>query len=191
MVDAVSDPADVDIAQDAILGIVLNFPTEAARIFATVPVEAFDGRRTFIAQAIHGLRLRREPIDLSTVSIELMKRGTLSRVGAETVAKLAGSYGNRAVLDYHLDVLVRHMRLAKLEAIGTRLVQLTGANDADPFTLAEMARQQAQAIIDAHEADAEITTQTLEEFLAIEEAPYDWVIPDLLERSDQIGRAHV
>jgi hypothetical protein len=177
---------DVDIAQDAILGLVINYPEDAARVFATVPVDAFDGRRTLIAQAIHGLRLRREPIDLATVSIELMKRGTTSRVGADTVAKLASDYRIRPTLDFHLDVLVKHMRLSKLEAIGTRLVQYTGANDADPLEIANMAKQQAQAIIDAHEADADVETMTLDEFLAIEEAPYDWVIPDLLERADRL-----
>jgi hypothetical protein len=184
MVAAVSD--DLELAQDAILGIVLNFPTEAGRIFATVPVEAFDGRRKFIAEAIQGLRIRREPIDMGTVSIELQKRGTSSRVGGAEVARLASGYTARGALDYYLDVVVRHVRLAKLEAIGTRLVQYTGATDADPLALAELARQQAQAIIDAHEADADVDTMTLDEFLAIEEAEYDWVIPGLLERADRL-----
>jgi replicative DNA helicase len=177
---------DVDIAQDAILGLVLNFPTEAARVFGTVPAEAFEGRRALIAHAIQGLRLRREPVDMATVSIELQKRGHLSRVGGATVAQLASDYTIRPTLDYHLDVMVRHIRLCKLEAIGTRLVQYTGATDADPIELAELARQQAQAIIDAGEADADVDTMTLDEFLAVEDAEYDWVIPGLLERSDRL-----
>jgi AAA domain/DnaB-like helicase N terminal domain len=178
---------DVEIAQDAVLGIVLNHPAEAARIFGTVPVGSFDGRRRFIAEAIQGLRIRREPIDMTTVSIELMKRGTTSRVGAAEVARLASGYmASHPSLDFYLDVIVRHNRLAALEAIGTRLVQYTGATDADPLEIAQIARQQAQAIIDAGEADADVDTMTLDEFLAVEEAPYDWVIPDLLERADRL-----
>jgi hypothetical protein len=177
---------EVELAQDVILGIVLNHPEAAAKVFASVPVEAFDGRRAFIAQAIHGLRLRREPIDMASVSIELQKRGTLSRVGAAEPARLASAYSVRESLDFYLDVILRDMRLRKLEAIGTRLVQYVGANDADPLVLAEMARQQTQAVIDAVEADTDIDTQTLDEFLAVEEEPYDWVVPGLLERSDRL-----
>jgi replicative DNA helicase len=178
--------ADVEFAEDAVLGIILNHPDTAAEVFAQVPVDAFTGHRALIAQAIHGLRLKREHIDMTTVSAELMKRGMLSRVGPDTVAKLAGGYSVRAALPSYVDEVVRAMRLRKVEAIGIRAAQLSGANDADPLTIAQAIHAQSQAIIDAYEADADVTTMTLDEFLAIEEAEYDWVIPGLLERSDRL-----
>lgn len=176
----------VEFAQDAVLGIILNHPEEAANVFARVPVDAFDGHRTLVAQAIHGLRIKREHIDATTVSIELQKRGTLSRVGADTVVKLWEGYSIREALPSYLDEVIRALRLRKLEAIGMRAANLTGANDADPLVIAQMVNQQAQAIIDAYEADTDVDTPTLDEFLAVEEAEYDWVIPGLLERSDRL-----
>jgi hypothetical protein len=183
---AMSDTS-LEFAQDAVLSIVINHPQTAPKVFGTVPVEAFDGKRQFIAQAIQGLRLKREPITMETIAIEMGKRGILSRAGGvPEIHRLQMGYSILEALDSYLDEVVRHVRLTKLEAIGTRAVQYTGATDADPLEIAEMLRQQAQAIIDAHEADADVDTMTLDEFLAIEEAPYDWVIPDLLERADRL-----
>ena len=64
----VGEPVSIEIAEDAVLGIILNHPGEAAGVFASIPVEAFSGHRALIAQAIHGLRIRREHIDMATVS---------------------------------------------------------------------------------------------------------------------------
>lgn len=184
MVAAVSS---LEFAQDAVLSIVINHPQTAARVFGVVPVEAFDGPRSHIAQAIQGLRLKREPITMETIAIEMGRRGTLARAGGvPEIHRLQMGYSILEALDTYLDEVVRHVRLTKLEAIGTRAVQYTGATDADPLEIAELIRQQAQAILDAGEADADVDTLTLDEFLAIEDAEYDWVIPGLLERADRL-----
>lgn len=176
-----------DIAEDAVLGIVLNHPAEAARVFAAVPVEAFTGPRTLIAQAIHGLRVRQERADMVSVSIEMQKRGTLARAGGgDVVAKLAAGYNILAALPAYLDEIVRDRRLRQIEQITARALALTGANGADPVELAQITQGQLQSIVDAAEADADVTTQTLDEFLAVEEDEYDWVIPGLLERADRL-----
>lgn len=175
-----------DFAEDAVLGIILNHPETAGDVFARVPVDAFSGRRVLIAEAINGLRVRREHVDFTTVSAEMLKRGTLSRVGADVPARLASGYSIKAALPSYLDVVLRAMRLRQLSAVGNRLAALTEANDADPLVLAQQARQQAQAVVDAFDAEADVSAQTLAEFLAVEEGEYDWVIPGLLERSDRL-----
>ncbi len=176
----------IEIAEDAVLGIILNHPGEAAGVFASIPVEAFSGHRALIAQAIHGLRIRREHIDMATVSIELHKRGHTSRVGGDTVAKLASGYSIQAALPHYLAEIVRDVRLRRIEQIGTRTLQLSAAPGADPVDLAQQTQAQLQSIIDSAEAEADVTTLTLDEFLAIEEAEYDWVVPGLLERADRL-----
>ncbi len=51
--------------------------------------------------------------------------------------------------------------------------------------LAERAIQELEAVRD-FEAGEDLTTQTIEEFLAVPEDPYDWIIPGLLERGDRL-----
>lgn len=177
---------DADFAEDAVLGIILNHPDAAGEVFARVPVDAFSGYRTLIAEAINGVRVRGEVVDFTTVSIEMQRRGTLSRVGADVPAKLASGYSVREALHGYLDEVIRAMRLRRLSAVGNRLAALTEANDADPLILAQKARAQAQAVIDAYDAEVDVTSLTLGEFLAVEESPYDWVIPGLLERGDRL-----
>lgn len=178
--------SDVEFAEEAVLGIILNHPETAGEVFARVPVDAFSGRNVLIAEAINGLRVKREHIDAATVSGELLRRGTLSRVGADVPTRLWSGYSVKEALPSYLDVVIRAMRLRRLAAVGNRLAVLTEATDADPLTLAQRARDAAQAIVDAYEAEADLTALTLGEFLAVEESPYDWVIPGLLERGDRL-----
>jgi replicative DNA helicase len=178
--------ADVEFAEEAVLGIILNHPDAAGEVFARVPVDAFSGRNVLIAEAINGLRVKREHIDHATVSGELLRRGTLSRVGAEVPTKLWSGYSVREALPSYLDVVIRAMRLRNLSAIGNRLAVLSEADEADPLTLAQRARDAAQAVIDAYDAEVDVSTMTLGEFLDVEESPYDWVIPGLLERGDRL-----
>lgn len=51
--------------------------------------------------------------------------------------------------------------------------------------LAEAAIQQLEAVRD-YEAGEDLNTPTIGEFLGVEDPPYDWVIPGLLERGDRL-----
>jgi replicative DNA helicase len=52
--------------------------------------------------------------------------------------------------------------------------------------LAKSARDAVQGVIDTIEADGDITTPTLGEFLDTSDPEYQWVIPGLLERGDRM-----
>lgn len=175
-----------EVNERAVLATVITNPTHAAKVFARVPVAEFSGPQMLIAEAIHHLRLGRNPIDQTTVVDEMRRRSTLSRVGGMAeVFRLAQEYVPGPALDYHLDAIADEIRLRRLAGIGATLTQRTSAADADSLALAQSASELIQAVIDNAEAQREIVTETLAEFLSGDDDPKDWVIPGLLERGDR------
>jgi hypothetical protein len=176
-----------ELAQDAILGVILSNPETAAEVFAQIPVEAFTGDRTLIAQAINAVRLDRKIVDPVTVSLEMRRRGTLSRIGAHVPTKLATDHGfAKPALQAYVDEVVREVRLRDVYRVSAHVAGLTEALEADPLILAQRLVMGGQKVLDHAAASAEVFTPDLEEFLAVEEAEYDWVVPGLLERGDRL-----
>ena len=170
-------------AQATILGGIITKPSEAATVFATIRIEDFDAQYRLIAEAIHGLRLARADISSLSVIDEMTRRGTLGRIGGQAeVHRVAGFFGS---VDYSVEIVARHARLRRLATTGIRAHQLTEASDADPYVIARRMKDEAQAILDGIEAEGDILTPTLGEFLQTEDRDSDWVIPGLLERSDR------
>jgi replicative DNA helicase len=170
-------------AQATILGGIITKPSEAATVFATLRIEDFDAQYRLIAEAIHGLRLARTNIDTLAVIDEMTRRGTLGRVGGHAeVHRVAGHFGS---VDYSVEIVARHARLRRLTIASLRTQQLSETHDADPYVIARRMADEAQAIIDGIEAEGDILTPTLGEFLQIEDRDSDWVIPSLLERADR------
>ena len=170
----------------AVLATVMQNPSHAATVFARVPVHEFTGPALLVAEAIHSLRTGRKPIDPSTVIGEMTRRSTLSRVGGmAALLQLSQEYVPGPALEYHLDAIADEARLRKLAKIGATITQHTSASDADSLAIAQAAAEQVQAVIDNAEADRDVATETLAEFLAGEDDPADWVIPGLLERGDR------
>lgn len=170
-----------------VLAVLMHRPDLAARVFARVPVEQFDGKPGIIAQAIHGLRVARKPVDVSTVIDEMRNRSTLGRVdGPAYVHRVWQHWTSEDVLTYHLDAVANDRRIRKLVGIGHRLTDAVGYTDVDAGQIAHEAAERIQNVIDGLEAEQEVTTETLGELLASQEEPYDWVIPGLLERADRL-----
>ena len=170
-----------------ILAVVMHKPDVAAKVFARVPVEQFDGPMLAVAEAIQGLRIGRKPIDPTTVIDEMRRRSTLGRVkGPAFIHHIASHYISADTLEYHLEAVADNRRVRRLAAIGARLTDAVGYPDVDAATLAHEASEKIQAVIDNIDASQEVTTETLRELLAAEDEPYDWVVPGLLERSDRL-----
>ena len=177
--------ANLDLAQATVIGGIIEKPEQAALVFATVRIEDFDQQYRLIAEAIHGLRIARTPIDRLAVIDEMTRRGTIGRIGGQAeIARVAG-FGFGSV-DYSLDIVARVARLRKLGTTGIRIQQMSEASDADPYPIAQRMVNEGQSVIDHIEAEGDITTLTLGEFLTVEDAESDWVIPGLLERGDRL-----
>lgn len=176
---------NLELAYATTLGVVMTDPEQAGPVFAAVRLDDFEGQYVLIAEAIHGLRVGRQPFDSLAVIDEMTRRGTIGRIGgAAEVHRVAGySFGSA---DYSVQIIARVARLRRLEAIGLRTAQDAGIPDADPLTVARKVADAAQAVVDGIEADGDITTQTVGEFLLGDDKPFDWVIPGLLERGDRL-----
>ena len=177
--------ANLDLAQASVIGGIIEKPEQAAVVFATVRIEDFDQQYRLIAEAIHGLRINRVPIDRLAVIDEMTRRGTIGRVGgAGEIHRVAG-FGFGSV-DYSLEIVARTARLRRLGTTSLRLHQLTETADADPYSIAQRMVTEGQAVIDGIEAEGDVTTPSLGEFLLTEDSASDWVIPGLLERGDRL-----
>jgi replicative DNA helicase len=181
---AVADPA-LDLAMATALGVVLEHPEQAGDVFAAVRIEDFTWPYLPVAEAIHGLRLNRTEISPLAVIDEMTRRGSIGRVGGPAEVHRIAGFGFGSA-DYSVQVIARHARLRRLDATALRLHQLAAQKDADPGSIARSASEELQAVVDGIEAEGDITTPSLGEFLTTEDAPYDWVIPGLLERGDRL-----
>jgi hypothetical protein len=182
-VDLVSDRAEA-----AALGIVLDRPDYAARVFARVQPGQFTGPHMLIAEAIHGMRVKQTPIDHTTLAAEMQRRGTLSRAGGlGYIASLKGAYSAVDIVDAYVDEIVTLVRRRSVWKSGGQAQQLAAAQDADPVDVAKVMVGEFQGIVDAAATDDDFPpVRSMREFLDVEEAPYDWVVPGLLERADRM-----
>lgn len=175
-----------ELAERAALGIVLDNPKTAGQVFARVKPIDFTGPNGLIAEAIHGLRLARKPFDAGLVAAELNRRGMLSRAGGQVyVASLTGEYTSAALLTGYVDEIVTTVRRRRTWEIMRRGQDLIETGEIDPVESAQVIRDQLQGVLDSVDDSDEAPPQSLREFLDVEESEYDWVIPDLLERSDR------
>lgn len=177
--------SNLELAQATIIGGVIERPEQAGIVFATVRIEDFDQQYRLVAEAIHGLRVNRTDIDRLAVIDEMTRRGTIGRIGgAAEVHRIAG-FGFGSV-EYSLEIVARTARLRRIATSALRQQQLADEPDADPYAIAQSMVEAGQSVIDQIESEADVTTPTVREFLAVEDSPFDWVIPGLLERGDRL-----
>lgn len=176
------------VAEKAVLGIVLAHPEDAGRVFARVPVGEFTGASMLIAEAINGLRLQQKPFDHSLVAEEMIRRGTVARAGGLTcITDLISSYTSRDLLDTYLDEVATVVRRRQGWRTLARAASALENPSTDPIEVIRETVGSLQGVVDAAEADADDrVTPTLREFLAVEDEPYDWVIPGMIERGDRM-----
>jgi replicative DNA helicase len=159
--------------------------SQAIHVFTTVRIEDFDQQYRLIAEAIHGLRIARKPYDSVAVIDEMTRRGTLGTIGGPAEVLRVNGFGF-APIDYSLQIVSRVARLRNLSAIAVRAQTWADATDADPHAVASRIVTDAQAVLDGIEAEGDITTLTIGEFLDGDDPPFEWVIPGLLERGDRL-----
>ncbi len=176
----------LDFSMATALGVVIEHPEQAGIVFAAVRIEDFRNQYGPIAEAIHSLRLSKTTISPLAVIDEMSRRGTIGRIGgAAEIHRIAGfGFGSA---EFAVQVIARHARLNRLAITAARLSQtVREVDDVEPLDVARSAINELQGVVDGIEADGDVTTPTLREFLAGDDPPYDWVIPGLLERGDRL-----
>lgn len=178
-------PTPLQQAMDTVVGVILAEPNQAGMILSTVRVEDFPPPHRPILEAVNQLRINKMPIEPLSVSDEMRRRGTLSKSGGipEIHRIFSCGFGDAT---YAAEVVATASRLTRLQNLGVRTEARAAASDAEPLLVAKDVVEQAQAIVDGIEAEGDITTPSLGEFLNTEDPPHDWVIPGLLERGDRL-----
>lgn len=172
-------------AQQTALGLAITDPRKITDIFLTCKTEDFDPPFQQVAEAIQGLRGNRSEITVLSVTDEMSRRGTLGRVGGRAFVHELTQWGYGSA-EYACGVISRVARVRTLHRLAQRLTAETAHPEADPHAIAKLALEQAQGVIDHIEAEGDITTPRLDEFLNTTDPDEDWVIPGLLERGDRM-----
>lgn len=173
----------LSFAYSVAIAAILRDPTQAGPMFARARVEEFDPPFRDIAEAINGLRVRKTAGDALAVIEEMTRRGTIGRAGGPAeIMRVAGFIGDA---DWATDVIVRTHRLRRAWRLGEKAAAEALDPDADPLDIARRMQTSAQSIIDGIEAEGDVTTPSLREFLDRDDPEHDWVIPGLLERGDR------
>ena len=172
-------------ALDTTVGAILAHPEQAGVILSSVRGEDMPPPHRQIVESINQLRINKVDIEPLSVADEMRRRGTLSRAGglAEIHRILAMGFGDP---HYAVEVINTATRLTRLQNLGIKTEQRAAATDAEPLLVAKAVLEEAQSIVDGIEAEGDITTPSLGEFLATDDPPHEWVIPGLLERGDRL-----
>ena len=172
-------------AQKTALGIAITDPRQVPDIFIACKAEDFDPPFQQVAEAIQGLQGNRASIDQLSVIDEMSRRGTIGRAGGPAFVMELANWGYGSA-EYACGVISRVARVRTLWRMAQRIDAETKHAEADPHAIAKLALEQAQGVIDHIEAEGDITTPRLDEFLNTSDPAHDWVIPGLLERGDRM-----
>ena len=172
----------LDLAQATILGRLMEHNEDAPAAFARVRVDDFTGDYRHIAAAIHALWTAGATFGHASTITELERQGQPVKY-AEVMRVNGFGFGDA---EFQIDYLANLSRLRRLEVLGIRTQQATATTDADAQQIAATLLERTQQIINGIEAEGDINTMTAGEFVNVTDAPYDWVIPGLLERQDRL-----
>jgi replicative DNA helicase len=182
------------IAEGQVLAIALRSEQPPAE-FLALPVTAFSNwQHQIIAAAIHELHAKGTPTDP-----EIVIRAITDRGGTDERARQLGNLAARLVTHEvpYASIGYYAERLAALSAARTataaaahftQAVEFAAENDDDTamsHALTTM-RQSVDAAELAFRPAAPQPPMSLAELLEADEDPYDWLVPDLLERSDRL-----
>lgn len=129
---------------------------------------------------LRSLRKAGKPTDATSVQTAL--NGNQRLIKAHLAAVL-----NPAIpesVEHHASVVHGFSQRRQVINAATRMRQRASDLETDPLLLVSEAMSSLTRIRD--EGAPDITTRTLGELMALPDEPYDWVIPDLLERMDRL-----
>jgi hypothetical protein len=178
-------------AEQSLLGGMLLSPsaiTDAMGVFGDRTEVFYRPAHQTIFDLIVELHANGEPADAITVATELARRNLLVRLGgADYIHTLIATVPTAANAAYYAEIIAEKALMRRVIEAGTRLVQLgfSGREDVDALV-----DQVQSTVTDALRATisgiADDPSLTLGDLLAQEDDPHEWLVPDLLERTDRL-----
>ncbi|MEE2050327.1 AAA family ATPase [Nocardiopsis tropica] len=182
---------DLD-TERAVLGAMLTSEKAATTVSTMLTPGDLYGPHSAIYTAIQTVRRRDGHADILRVwEILRTDPGVISAGGAAYISALPDACPVPASAGHYANTIRSIAVRRRLHAAGLNIAQGAAADVGTDDTLghvaglAEKAIQELEAVRD-YEAGEELTTPTIVEFLGVEDDPYDWVIPGLLERGDRL-----
>lgn len=182
------EPHDV-VAEQSTLGAMLLSAAAVEACLATVSTgDFYRPAHQLVYEAILAIVREGKPVDPVVVMDYMLSAGTLDRIGgAVYLHTLTATCPTPVNIRIYAGIVRGHAVRRRLMLAGRRIVQRASAADgADAHGLAEAAVRELEEVRDFELGDDDIATPTISQFLAVEEDPYDWIVPGLLERGDRL-----
>lgn len=180
------------VAERMVLACVLSGHPLAAKRFVALPQHVWhDAMHDAVATILRDRIVRKVPINAMTVAADVMAAAPSTVSGERAhafVLDASSSAPPMESLGYYLDEVLTHANIREASREATRLLQrLETADGHEGLVFAvDAAVTGLQSVRGAVSLDASEPPMSLQDLLDMEEAPYDWLVPDLLERGDRL-----
>jgi replicative DNA helicase len=167
-------PHDIAAEQCVLGGMMLSKDAISDVLEVIKATDHYRPAHQIVHETILDLYGRGEPADAITVAAELTKHGDIGRVGgAPYLHTLIASVPTAANAGYYARIVRERAILRRLVEVGTRIVQLGYAGDADADELVDRAQAEVYGVTERRGSDdylplSEIMTGALDELEAIE-----------------------
>jgi replicative DNA helicase len=167
-------PHDIPAEQCVLGGMLLSRDAISDVLDVIKATDHYRPAHQIVHETILDLYGRGEPADAITVAAELTKRGDIAKVGgAPYLHTLIASVPTAANAGYYARIVRERAILRRLVEVGTRIVQLGYAGDADADELVDRAQAEVYGVTERRVSDdylplADIMNDALVEIEAIE-----------------------
>jgi replicative DNA helicase len=167
-------PHDIAAEQCVLGGMMLSKDAISDVLDVIKATDHYRPAHQIVHETILDLYGRGEPADAITVAAELTKHGDIGKVGgAPYLHTLIASVPTAANAGYYARIVRERAVLRRLVEVGTRIVQLGYAGDADADELVDRAQAEVYGVTERRGSDdylplSEIMTNALDELEAIE-----------------------
>ena len=167
-------PHDIPAEQCVLGGMMLSKDAISDVLEVISATDHYRPAHQLVHETILDLYGRGEPADVIMVAAELTKRGDIAKVGgAPYLHTLIASVPTAANAGYYARIVRERSILRRLVEVGTRIVQLGYAGDADADELVDRAQAEVYAVTERRAAD---------DYLPLSE-----IMPDALVEIEAIG----
>ncbi len=167
-------PHDIAAEQCVLGGMMLSKDAISDVLEVIKPEDHYRPAHQIVHEIILDLYSKGEPADAVTVAAELTKRGDIGKVGgAPYLHTLIASVPTAANAGYYARIVRERAILRRLVEVGTRIVQLGYAGDADADELVDRAQAEVYGVTERRVSD---------DFLPLSE-----IMPDALVEIEAIG----
>ena len=147
-------PHDIAAEQCVLGGMLLSKDAISDVLEVIRPADHYRPAHQIVHETIMDLYGRGEPADAVTVAAELTKRGDIGKIGgAPYLHTLIASVPTAANAGYYARIVRERAILRRLVEVGTRIVQLGYAGDADADELVDRAQAEVYSVTERRVSD--------------------------------------